>query len=257
MLRQVMIRVWILFILCCLPCVARGEVGRWISEGVMSFDEAYRTWNSDEFAKAAGMFERASQEHPRSAEAWYWLGVARFHRMLVFQVAAQKKSEETEREHAEAAFEFLLELDPSHAEAHALMATLQGMKIQGSALRALRYGPSLQRHHRRAMEAGANNPRVRYLSGVGLYHVAKEPDEYRKALAELRVAENLYQKEAVNHPAPNAPRWGRASTLTFSAMALEKLGRTQEAVAEFRRALNLHSGDRKASAGLARLGATP
>lgn len=252
-----MIRIWILVILCCVPCVVRGEAGHGMSVGVRSFEEAYRTWDGDEFAKAAGVFERVCQEHPRSAEAWYWLGVARFHRMLVFQVAAQKNREETEREHAEAAFESLLEIAPSHAEAHALMGTLQGMKIQGSALRALRYGPGLQRHHRRAMEAGADNPRVRYLSGVGLYHVAKEPDEYRKALAELRVAENLYRKEAASPPVPNAPRWGRASTLTFSAMALEKLGRTQEAVAEFRRALNLHPGDRKASAGLARLGATP
>jgi tetratricopeptide (TPR) repeat protein len=262
MLRQDMIRVCAaVFFASLLSVTGNEDSDRKTAEGMRLFTEAYRTWNGDGFAKATAAFTQASRIDPQSADARYWLGVSRFHRMLYFQHHDRAKAMEAhasdERESAIDAFEQLLKISPDHAEAHALLGTLLGMKIQGGMFRAMRYGPALQKHHKKALQSGPKNPRVRYLSGVGLYHVAKKPDDFRKALTELKVAEKLFAQESRQAANGLHPRWGHSSCLTFMGLSLEKLGRKQEAVAEFRRALALHPADHKAKAALHRLGTHP
>lgn len=262
MLRQAMIRICVLLIASgLLPLLANEASDKKTSEGMRQFSEAYRTWNGDGFAKATETFTQATQSDPSSADARYWLGVSHFHRMLYFQHHVLAKSMEgqaaTEREAAIQTFEQLVASSPNHAEAHALLGTLLGMKIQGGMFRAMRYGPALQRHQKSALQAGPNNPRVRYLSGVGLFHVADDADGYRKALTELQTADKLFVKETGTTAKSLEPRWGHSSCLTFMGLTLEKLGRKPEAVAEFRRALALHPADHKAKTALQRLDATP
>ncbi len=262
MLRQDMIRVCAaVFFASLLAVTGNEESDRKTAAGIRLFTEAYRTWNGDGFAKATTAFSQASRMDPHSADARYWLGVSRFHRMLYFQhhpkAKAMERHADGEREAAIQIFEELLKTSPHHAEAHALLGTLLGMKIQGGMFRAMRYGPALQSHHKKALQSGPNNPRVRYLSGVGLFHVAKDADDYRKALTELKSAEKLFVQESKKPAQGLQPRWGHSSCLTFTGLTLEKLGRKPEAVAEFRRALALHPADHKAKAALHRLGANP
>lgn len=262
MLRQVMFRVYAAVFFASLLALSANEASdKKTTEGVRLFSEAYRTWDGDAFAKATEAFTQATRSDPHSAEARYWLGVSRFHRMLYFQHHARAQALEehaaTEREAAIQAFEHLLQSSPNHAEGHALLGTLLGMKIKGGMFRAIRYGPALQSHQKSALQSGPNNPRVRYLSGVGLFHVADNADEYRKALCELQTAEKLFIQESQKTPKALEPRWGHSSCLTFLGLTLEKLGRKPEAVTRFQRALALHPADHNAKNALHRLGANP
>jgi len=262
MLRQDMIRVFAaVFFASLLPAFGNEASDRKTAEGMRLFTEAYRTWSGDGLAKSGEAFADAVRRDPHSADARYWLGVSQFHRMLYFQhhpkAKTMEKHADAQREAAIGTFERLLEIDPNHAEAHALLGTLLGMKIQGGMFRAMRYGPALQRHQKKALHSGPKNPRVRYLSGVGLFHVAKNAADYRKALAELELAETLFAGEVKKKQDGLHPRWGQSSNLTFKGLALEKLGRKKEAVAEFRRALVMHPADQKAKNALHRLGAKP
>lgn len=262
MLRQDMIRVCAaVFFTSLIPLAGNEASDQKTAEGILLFTDAYQMWNGDGFAKASTAFSLANQIDPISTDARYWLGVSQFHRMLYFQYhpngIAMQPHADHEREAAIHTFEKLLNTSPQHAEGNALLGTLLGMKIQGGMFRAMRYGPAVQRHQKIALQSGPNNPRVRYLSGVGLYHVAKNPEEYRKALTELKVAEKLFAQEIQQKAQGLRPRWGYSSCITFIGLSLEKLGRNREAVAEFRRALVLHPADQKAKSALRRLDSTP
>lgn len=232
-----------------------------VDAGIKEFDRAYRAWDGAGFGRSAAYFEKAAKADPKLAAAQYWLGVSHFHRMLNYQHprhgAVNEKSAVSERHAAEEAFDRLLEIDGGHAEGNALKATILGMKIDGSALRGMRHGPALQRHQKAAMKSEPENPRVRFLTGVGLFHVAKKSKDFEEALAELEVASRHFAEEAKQKQARHEPRWGRDSCHTFLGLCLEKLGRNQEAVSEFRRALVLHPPDKMAMAGIKRLGGTP
>ena len=151
------------------------------------------------------------------------------------------------------ALETAVRLDPRHAESHALLGTLYGMKIHGSMLRALRYGPSVQEHQKLALELGPRNPRVRYLLGTGRFHLAKDPAARREALHTLLEAEKLFAAEAATPAKPFDPRWGRSSCLTFIGRASESLGHNEQAADYFRKALAIHPADHHARDGLARV----
>lgn len=223
--------------------------------GVARFTAAYQAWDASGFAGAAGCFRAACSENPRSAVNFYWLGTAEFHRMLHCRNRPRPDTEEADAamDKAIAALETAVTIDPHHAESHALLGTLYGMKIQGSLIRAIRYGPSVQEHRKQALRSGAANPRVRYLSGTGLFHTAKDAGGYREALDELLAAEKRFIAEAGVPPAPLAPRWGFASCRTFIGRTLLKLGDKARAAEYFRKALAQHPNDHIARAELEKL----
>lgn len=260
-LRQEMIRLGtvaiLLSFLLVIPCSAGKSADQLIDSGVKEFRNAYRKWDGDGFTGAKSRFFEATKLKPKSADAHYWLGVARFHQMLFLNrhadAAKHVNRAKSEREAALASFDRLLELDGGHAEGHALKATILGMKIQDAALGGLRFGRSLQKHQKAAMNAGTKNPRVHYLAGVALFHLAKKPKDHESALNELQNATKLYKEESKKSRPHSAPKWGRDSCHTFTGLVLEKLGRNQEAVSQFRHALALHPQDHTAKEGLKRL----
>jgi tetratricopeptide (TPR) repeat protein len=144
-------------------------------------------------------------------------------------------------------------LNPRHAESHALLGTLYGMKIQGGILRAIRFGPRVQNHQKHALQSGGDNPRVRYLLGTGRFHTAKNHAAYREALATLLAAEKLFIAEAKRPPKPFEPRWGLSSCRTFIGLAYLKLGEQAHAADYFRKALADHPNDHIAARELARI----
>jgi len=223
--------------------------------GIGDFTAAYRAWDEAGFAKAAVNFRMAAAADPHSARAFYWLGAARFHRMLHYRNQQPPKTDAANAtmDDAIAALDDALALAPDHAECHALLGTLYGMKIQGGLLRAIRYGPKVQSHQKQALGHGGKNPRVQYLLGTGLFHTAKDADGYREALDALLAAEKLFIAESKQAPEPFAPRWGMSSCRTFIGCALVKLGENGRAAEYFRKALAEHPNDHIARAELAKL----
>ena len=225
--------------------------------GIVEFNAAYREWSAERFANAAGHFRKASSAAPRAAVHKYWLGTALFHRMLQLQSQPDKKKHahaaDAAMEGAITALEAAVAIDPRHAESHALLGTLYGMKINGGMLRAIRFGPRVQDHQKHALQNGAKNPRVQYLLGTGRFHTAEKAADYRVALKTLLDAEKLFVEEAKSPPASLAPRWGLSSCRTFIGRTHLHLGDKKNAEAYFRKALADHPADHIARQELSKL----
>jgi tetratricopeptide (TPR) repeat protein len=240
-------------------CLARANENsdRLMASGVREFVAAYKDWDGQRFGAAAELFRQATTNAPASCMNYYWLGAAEFHRMLQLRslpvTPASTLAADTAMDAALAALETAVKLDERHAESHALLGTLYGMKIDGNLLRGARFGPRVAKHQKKAMEFGAQNPRVRYLLGTGQFHTATKPSAQREALATLLAAEKLFTAEAQRPAGLLEPRWGRSSCLTFIGRSYELLGQGPEAADYFRKALAEHPADRTAKEGLARV----
>jgi tetratricopeptide (TPR) repeat protein len=225
--------------------------------GIAEFTAAYREWDARRFAAAAELFRRATTNATPSGTNFYWLGTAEFHRLLQLQSQPATTSSKLEAasatEAALAALSRAVQLDERHAESQALLGTLYGMKIDGNLLRALRFGPSVQKYRNLAMKFGADNPRVRYLLGTCQFHTATKPEALRAALASFLAAERLFATEAQKPAGPLEPRWGRSSCRTFVGRTYEQLGQRAEAAAYFQQALAEHPADHLAKEGLTRM----
>jgi len=223
--------------------------------GIAEFNAAFQAWDGDRFAKAAHQFKRAAARTPKSATLHYWRGTALFHRMLQIQSQPHPDAHaaDTAMDDAIHALETAVTLDPRHAESHALLGTLYGMKIHGGILRAIRFGPRVQNHQKHALQSGGENPRVRYLLGTGRFHTAKNQAAHREALHTLLAAEKLFIAEAKRPPKPLEPRWGLSSCRTFIGLAYLKLGEQAHAAKYFRKALADHPNDHVAARELAKI----
>jgi tetratricopeptide (TPR) repeat protein len=225
--------------------------------GIKEFAAAYDKWDAVGFATAAGLFEQACASAPHSCTNYYWLGAAQFHRMLQLRSLPPSRTNTlaaaAAMDAALAAIETAVDLDERHAESHALLGTLYGMKIDGNLLRAARFGPRVQKHRKKAMELGADNPRVRYLLGTCQFHTARKTAALRETLASFLAAEKLFVAEARRPAGPLEPRWGHSSCLTFVGRTYELLGQRAEAAGYFRQALAEHPADFLAKEGLARI----
>jgi len=236
---------------------ADGGANTLATAGVAEFTAAYRAWDGARFGAAAELFRQACTNAPTSSIGFYWLGAAQFHRLLQLRSLPASRTNtlaaDAAMNAALAALEIAVKLDERHAESHALLGTLYGMKIDGNLLQAARFGPRVAKHQKQALELGPENPRVRYLLGTGQFHTAKKPAAQREALATLLLAEKLFAAEAQRTTGPLEPRWGFSSCLTFIGRTCELLGERAKAEDYFRRALAQHPADHLAKEGLARV----
>jgi len=225
--------------------------------GIKEFTAAYQDWSGTRFSTAAELFWRATTNETATATNFYWLGVAEFHRMLHIENQPLNRTNRPAAQNAmNAAIDALeraVKLGPHHAECHALLGTLYGMKIGGNLVRAAWYGPRIEKHRKTALEFGPENPRVRYLLGTCQFHTAKKRVALREALATFLKAKKLFQAEAQVPPGPLDPRWGYASCLTFIGRTYERLDQPKEAADYFRKTLARQPSDQLAKAGLARV----
>jgi tetratricopeptide (TPR) repeat protein len=225
--------------------------------GVKEFTAAYKDWDGQRFGAAAELFRQTTTNAVVSGTNYYWLGAAEFHRMLQARslplTPANTLAADESMGAALAALQIAVKLDERHAESHALLGTLYGMKINGNLLRGARFGPRVWKHQKKAMEFGAQDPRVRYLLGTCQFHTATKPSAQREALTTLLSAETLFAAEAQRAGGPLEPRWGRSSCLTFIGRTYEQLGQRAEAADYFRKALAEHPSDYVAKEGLARV----
>jgi len=236
---------------------ADSAVDGLLTAGIAEFTAAYDAWDGRRFAAAAELFRQASTNTPPSAESFYWLGTAHFHHLLQIQYEppsrTSKSATAAAMDAALVAFRQVVQLDPRHAEAHALLGTLYGMKIDGNLVRSAWYGPRIEKHRRVAIKYGTENPRVRYLLGTCQFHTAKKPSTLREALATFLAAEKLFGAEAKESPGSLEPRWGYASCLTFIGRTYELLDQRKEAVGYFKKALAIQPSDHLAREGLVRI----
>jgi tetratricopeptide (TPR) repeat protein len=225
--------------------------------GVVEFTAAYQAWDGARFGVAVNLFQRACNPVTATATNYYWLGTAEFHRMLqILGLPTSKSNKHAAKEALDAAVVALtqaVKLNGSHAESHALLGTLYGMKISENMLRAVWLGPRVQQEFKLALANGTNDPRVQYLLGMSQFYTVCRTASRHEALTTLLTAEKLFEAESRILSPSLAPRWGYDSCLTFIGCSYEKLGQLTEAETYFRKALALHPQDGLAQAGLKRV----
>lgn len=255
MIRRMFLPLSTLACLSMLSCVAMAAPGPGVSQGIREFREAYAAWSSEAFERAAQTLSNAVAKEGGSADAYHWLGVVQFHQMLQKQSEPGNSSATSEvvnfRETAIKTLTLAIEKNPKDGEAHAMLGTMLGMKVDGL-ISALRFGPSISRHRDQAVAAQPDNPRVQYLLGTALYHTAKEADDYEAALKTLKTAQRLFEAEEKTPLAEGDARWGYDACLVFLGRTHEALGNRQEAADCFRNALSVRPGDDGAEEGLKR-----
>jgi len=236
---------------------ADSDADQLTAAGIVEFTNAYEAWDGARFTAAANFFQRACTNSSATATNYYWLGTAEFHRLLeLLGRPAGSTNQPATAAALDAAVDALtqaVKLDGRHAESHALLGTLYGMKISDNALRAAWLGPRVQHEFKLALATGATNPRVQYLLGMSQFYTALRNASRREALTNLLAAEKLFVAEAKTAAAPLEPRWGHDSCLTFIGSSYEKLGQRVEAEDYFRKALAMHPQDGLAQAGLKRV----
>jgi tetratricopeptide (TPR) repeat protein len=246
-------------LICFSTLLARADdaVAKLTAAGVAEFTAAYQAWDGARFGKSAELFRQASTNTSATVTNFYWLGAAQFHRMLQLQ---NSPGSSTNKEAAAAALDAAVEalltamkLDEKHAESHALLGTLYGMKIGDSIIRGAWFGPRVMKHRDLAVALGADNPRVRYLFGMCQFHTASKPAAWQETLTTLLAAEKLFETESKRANDSPEPRWGRSSCLTFIGQTYERLGQKAKAAEYFRKALAEHPADHLAKAGLGRV----
>lgn len=239
------------------PLRVAAATNNFLLAGVREFAAAYAAWDDTRFAKAAELFRHSFNNADVTITNHYWLGVAQFHWLLQLQHAPGAATNQVAiarvLDAAVETFSKAVKLDPKHAESHALLGTLYGMKINDSFVRAAWFGPRVAKHRDLALTLGPKNARVRYLLGMCLFHTSNKAKDWRETLAALRVAEKLFETEAKRANSPLDPRWGYSSCLTFIGRTYEKLGERTNAAAYYRKALSEHPADHIAKAGLGRV----
>jgi tetratricopeptide (TPR) repeat protein len=253
-----MIRVLAILLVLLLPRFAQAdlEADQLTMAGVVEFTNACQTWDAGRLAKAADLFRQACTNASATATNYCWLGTAEFYRALQLlglpENKANKLAAGAALDRGVVALVQAIKLNGDHAESHALLGTIYGMKISDNVLRAVWLGPRVQHELKLALLTGENNPRVRYLIGTCRFYTAMGSASRREALAELLTAEKLYAAEAKAPASALESRWGRDSCLTFIGFCYESLGQRDMAANYFRKALVLHPQDGLALAGLKR-----
>lgn len=237
--------------------LARAEVETLWRWGTDRFARAEESWELAAFEEAEAIFQQVMTRAPEWAAGWKWLGVTRFHQVLVARSRTREPPlmppvEET-LDRAIAALEQALQRAPADAEVHAMLATLYGMKCEANWFRRLRYGPRVERHRQTALAVGDTNPRVQYLMGACLLHTARDTADWEKARDTLQRAVSLFASESDHPTGAREPGWGRAGALLLLAEAWEKLGDPEKAVRCYQEVLEFQPGNRCAQAGQLRL----
>jgi tetratricopeptide (TPR) repeat protein len=230
---------------------ARGENGSSLLKlGIDEFRRGYRTWDLASLIRAASSFQKACDAHSGSPEAYYWLGVARFHILL-------HRRNDSERALTTSEFEALvkdvqgplkqaLSIDKTNPESHAILGSVIGMEIARHARSRFWGGRALKKHQSLALKYGEDNPRVQYLLGVNTIEASKGLDGVKNGLAILLKAESLYAREKEEDCPPLQPRWGYDHCLVFIGRAYRSLADPGTARQYFEKALKINPSSRLA-----------
>lgn len=219
------------------------------------FHASYLQWDDAGFERVIERCETALASSPGNADLWYWKGTAEFHLALhrIGETNAPRHRVVDLLKDARESFESLLEIEPEHGEAHALLANAIGLRIAQQPLSAVWRGAKVTRHKDRALERAPENPRVQYLLASSYYHAPHILKGKDRGLDRFLRAEELFEQEAARPAEPGDPRWGHNSCLAFIGRIYEDMGELRKARDYYARALEINPDGKMAGEGLARV----
>lgn len=195
------------------------------------------SWDQSLMEKARGIFlSMILTEKDENPYLYYYISLADY-RLSTYFVSTQNK-EKAERfiEEGISYLEKATQVAPSFSEAHALYASLLGIKIGLKPEEAMFLGMEIEKYFGLALDKSPENPRVNLLRGSSLLYT---PEMFgggaKNAIKFLEKAVSLFEKEKVDDPLK--PSWGKEEAYTYLGVALEKLGEKEKAIQALEKAL--------------------
>lgn len=240
------------------PISAFGSVSAQLLPRVDQVRLALAEWRLSSLVEAADAIQRFELPDPAQPEDpfWqsYWAGVAGFNAVLCAredsgsEVAGVDVADLMDR--AGDSLNEALKIRSDHAECHAMLAVLDGVRISDKPWTALFRGPSLMRHRAVASDAEPRSPRTAYLLGTSQLKRAKDDPGIREAIVALEQAVDLFGHERDRSLQPWEPDWGYDHTLLFLGEAHQALNEWTEAATWYERALGINPHLERARHGL-------
>ena len=157
------------------------------------------------------------------------------HWRMSYAVGPDRRDEHDEHlKQARAILEDLVENDPDHAEAQALLGSVIGGQIT-NVFKGMMLGPKSSSALDRASQLAPDSPRVALLQGISaVFTPGMFGGGLDKAEEKLREAEALFAKESPSKP---WPFWGRADVQAWLGQVLAKNGDLDGARAAYEKGL--------------------
>lgn len=194
--------------------------------------------NAAAVLEARARFAALAAAEPGAALPHYWFAVATWRAVPLVGRTDRKQAVALGEEglrHCDAA----LAADPKFAEALAVRGGLLGMLIGYGGGSAMSLGPEADASLARAGGMQPDNPRILLLDGVGTLNRPKLfGGGAKKALALFEKSRAAFEAERATDAA--APDWGREDAWLWSGRAHDDLGEWGEAVAAYRKALEVN-----------------
>ena len=226
-------------VLLCTAAEAQTLSGRdkWADSARAEIDAAMPAGDLARIRQAGAMLERALTVFPDDPLLLHYLGYARYREANVMQ--GKQRDEKEYRPLLEAA-DSLLERSATKlelAETYALRSSVLGQLIGPNPLRGMTLGRRSSNAMDRAVELGADNPRVWLLRGIGaMFTPGLFGGGLDKAEAYLTRAISLFPNEK---PAPPLPAWGHAEAYIWLGRLLQRRERINDARQAYSKALEL------------------
>jgi Flp pilus assembly protein TadD len=181
-----------------------------------------------------------ARETPENVTVQYDLGYALHRRAGAITEAGRDGKAQPLLEEAERALARAVSLGGG-GSALALRGTVTGQLAQVSgAFRAMRLGPRAFKQLDEAKELAPDDPRIALLNGMVRLRAPRAfGGGTERAEREFRRAVLLFESDGARSPAPT---WGRVDAHIWLGIALAKLGRRDEARAEYAKALAMAPG---------------
>ena len=188
---------------------------------------------------ATALLERALTVAPNDGWLLHYLGYA-LYRDATISYGRDKSDTKATLERADSILQ-RAGTAASIAESHALRSGVLGMMIGPNPLKGMVLGPRASNEMDRALEIGANNPRVWLLRGIGAVNTpAMFGGGMENAEKYLKRAVELF---ATDRPTAPAPSWGAHEAHLWLGRVYAKQERKDLARAEYAKALALEPND--------------
>lgn len=173
----------------------------------------------------------------RKALALYYVGYANYSLSVL---PSEKAASEQNTDAGVTAMEEAIKLEPTSADAHALLASLYGRKAAGGMMAGMKYGQKSSSSMERAAVLAPNNPRVLILQGISLYFKpAMFGGDKQKALTNLQKACEFAETGACANTNVALPDWGHAEAFAWKGVMFTDSEDTDNAKAAYERALQI------------------
>lgn len=202
-----------------------------------AIEAAQYTGDSTSLDSTRAYLRRALRQYPRDALLLHYAGYAAYRRLNLFPASEAGTRLPTMLVQTRALLEQSIKLKPM-PESYAVLASIISRQIE--------HDPKKSADHildaQAATMAGLNmddsrNPRAWLMNGIAAFYTMQaHGGGFVPAEKLLRRAISFFEKENVSSPYPS---WGHAEAYCWLGQALDKQGRTAEALAAYRKALEL------------------